>query len=171
MQSESRSRNPLSRSRSSTGRTRQSKSVVKDTRLFVQIHRPDGALRLKVPVFHSFYSLSILSRCGVILAVRLGRQVREKDMRIICSWCRGEGRIGLVGEKAPLEDRRETHSICLEHEKAVRARWAVRRRSSDFSSVCAHDGVRRYASSIRRVVFSILQVCVGLKGVASKVRF
>ena len=25
-------------------------------------------------------------------------------MRIICSWCRREGHIGLIGEKPPLED-------------------------------------------------------------------
>lgn len=44
-------------------------------------------------------------------------------MRIVCSWCRGEGQIGLVGEKAPLEDRRETHGICMVHRIAVQARW------------------------------------------------
>jgi len=51
------------------------------------------------------------------------------DMQVICSWCRGEGRVGLVGEKAPLEDRRETHSICIEHEKAVRDRWTACQRT------------------------------------------
>lgn len=42
-------------------------------------------------------------------------------MKVICSWCRGEGRSGFLGEKAPLDDMRETHSICFEHETAVRA--------------------------------------------------
>lgn len=41
-------------------------------------------------------------------------------MKIICSWCRGEGQPGLVGEKSPLEDRRETHGICLDHQRAMR---------------------------------------------------
>lgn len=44
-------------------------------------------------------------------------------MRIICSWCRREGKIGFVGEKAPLEDPRETHSICKAHQIQVQARW------------------------------------------------
>jgi len=44
-------------------------------------------------------------------------------MRIICSWCRREGHIGLIGEKPPLEDFRETHSICKEHQLKVQARW------------------------------------------------
>lgn len=44
-------------------------------------------------------------------------------MRIICSWCRREGNIGLIGEKAPLEDFRETHSICKAHQLTVQARW------------------------------------------------
>ena len=44
-------------------------------------------------------------------------------MRIICSWCRREGDIGLIGEKAPLEDFRETHSICKAHQISVQARW------------------------------------------------
>lgn len=44
-------------------------------------------------------------------------------MRIICSWCRREGTIGLIGEKAPLDDLRETHSICKDHQITVQARW------------------------------------------------
>lgn len=44
-------------------------------------------------------------------------------MRIICSWCRREGDIGLIGEKAPLEDFRETHSICKAHQLTVQDRW------------------------------------------------
>ncbi len=44
-------------------------------------------------------------------------------MTIICSWCRGEGLIGIVGEKAPFEDRRETHGICLPHRHTVENRW------------------------------------------------
>jgi hypothetical protein len=54
-----------------------------------------------------------------------GLQKARPTMKVICSWCRGEGRNGFVGEKAPLDDLRETHSICLEHETAVRARWAA----------------------------------------------
>jgi hypothetical protein len=36
-------------------------------------------------------------------------------MKVICSWCQGEGRTGLVTEKAPLADPRETHGICSAH--------------------------------------------------------
>lgn len=36
-------------------------------------------------------------------------------MKVICSWCQEEGRRGLVTEKAPLADTRETHGICSAH--------------------------------------------------------
>lgn len=51
-------------------------------------------------------------------------------MKIVCSWCRGEGQDGFVGEKAPFDDPRETHSICLLHERAVRSRWEARRQNT-----------------------------------------
>jgi hypothetical protein len=46
-------------------------------------------------------------------------------MKIVCSWCRQEGKPELVGEKAPLDDARETHGICVLHRQAVEARWQV----------------------------------------------
>lgn len=46
-------------------------------------------------------------------------------MTIVCSWCRGEGRHGIIGEKAPLEDRRETHGICRSHRISVQIRWQL----------------------------------------------
>ena len=44
-------------------------------------------------------------------------------MHIICSWCRQEGQIGLVGQKHPIEDRRETHGICPYHFEATQKEW------------------------------------------------
>ncbi len=44
-------------------------------------------------------------------------------MKIICSWCRQEGRTELVGEKAPLDDARETHGICVTHRRQVQIHW------------------------------------------------
>jgi hypothetical protein len=44
-------------------------------------------------------------------------------MKIICSWCRQEGKPELVGEKVPLDDARETHGICAAHRHTVEARW------------------------------------------------
>jgi hypothetical protein len=44
-------------------------------------------------------------------------------MKIVCSWCRQEGKSEFVGEKAPLDDARETHGICVAHRDAVEARW------------------------------------------------
>jgi hypothetical protein len=58
-------------------------------------------------------------------------------MKVVCSWCRGEGQDGLVGEKAPFDDPRETHSICLTHETAVRARWEARRHMTRVLSIPA----------------------------------
>ncbi len=90
-------------------------------------------------------------------------------MQVICSWCRGEGRIGLVGEKAPLEDRRETHSICIEHEKAVRARWTACQRNIGLSGA-SNDEVKEHPSRIRWAVRSVVRICVGLRGFAQKTR-
>ena len=90
-------------------------------------------------------------------------------MQVICSWCRGEGRVGLVGEKAPLEDRRETHSICIAHEKAVRARWTLCQRNVGLSGAST-DTVKEPPSRIRRAVRSVVRLCVGLKGFAKKTR-
>lgn len=36
-------------------------------------------------------------------------------MRIVCSWCRREGKAGIVGEKPPLDDPAETHGVCWTH--------------------------------------------------------
>jgi len=44
-------------------------------------------------------------------------------MRVVCSWCRGECQNGIVGEKAPLEDLREAHGICVRHRMVVQTRW------------------------------------------------
>ncbi|BCA55138.1 hypothetical protein W02_22780 [Nitrospira sp. KM1] len=44
-------------------------------------------------------------------------------MKIVCSWCRQEGKEEFVGEKAPFDDARETHGICLVHHEQVQARW------------------------------------------------
>ncbi|MDI3466328.1 MAG: hypothetical protein OJF50_005149 [Nitrospira sp.] len=89
-------------------------------------------------------------------------------MQVICSWCRGEGRVGFVGEKAPLDDRRETHSICIEHEKAVRARWTAR--PGGISS-CRTSGesLKDQSSPLRRVVRSVVRFYIGLKEGAPKI--
>ena len=44
-------------------------------------------------------------------------------MKVVCSWCRREGKAELVGEKAPFDDARETHGICVAHRDVVHARW------------------------------------------------
>ncbi len=36
-------------------------------------------------------------------------------MKVICSWCKSEGQVGFLREKAPLWDVRETHGICVIH--------------------------------------------------------
>lgn len=36
-------------------------------------------------------------------------------MRVICAWCLREGAQGLVEERAPLGDERETYGICPSH--------------------------------------------------------
>ena len=107
-------------------------------------------------------------RRGAVLAV-FSVQESETDMKVICSWCRGEGRSGFVGEKAPLDDVRETHSICLEHETAVRARWFARGPRIGFYTAPT-DNVRNLAWRTRRMVLSALQLGVDLKSWASRAR-
>jgi len=56
-------------------------------------------------------------------------------MKIICSWCRHEGKAELVGEKAPLDDVRETHGICVVHRHDVEARWRTSIHTAPHSGV------------------------------------
>jgi hypothetical protein len=44
-------------------------------------------------------------------------------MKVVCSWCRKEGRDEFVREKAPLDDGRETHGICVLHRDQIRKHW------------------------------------------------
>lgn len=48
-------------------------------------------------------------------------------MKVVCSWCRYEGKNDVVGEKPPFDDVRETHGICLIHRNEVQARWRASR--------------------------------------------
>jgi hypothetical protein len=36
-------------------------------------------------------------------------------MLVVCAWCRREGRPGVLGQKEPLDDPSETHSVCDRH--------------------------------------------------------
>jgi hypothetical protein len=58
-------------------------------------------------------------------------------MKIICSWCRQEGKPELVGDKAPLDDARETHGICVIHRHAVEAHWQASNRTAPRPGVAA----------------------------------
>jgi len=49
--------------------------------------------------------------------------VRGTRMKVVCSWSRKEGRAEFVGEKAPLDDARETHGICVLHRDQIRQHW------------------------------------------------
>ena len=66
-------------------------------------------------------------------------------MKIVCSWCRQEGKAELVGEKAPLDDARETHGICVDHRHDVETRWRASFRMSPRSGIAT-----RLSSSLFR---------------------
>ena len=53
-------------------------------------------------------------------------------MKVVCSWCRKEGKAEFVGEKAPLDDARETHGICAVHRDQIRRHWqaSIRKKTS-----------------------------------------
>jgi hypothetical protein len=55
-------------------------------------------------------------------------------MKIVCSWCRKEGKYEFVGEKAPFDDARETHGICLLHRDQIREHWQASTRYTGTSS-------------------------------------
>ena len=58
-------------------------------------------------------------------------------MKVVCSWCRKEGKAEFVGEKAPLDDARETHGICGLHRDLIRQRWQASLRNKSPSSLFA----------------------------------
>ena len=62
-------------------------------------------------------------------------------MKIVCSWCRREGKPELVGEKVPLDDARETHGICVVHRHVVETRWQASIHTA------AHSGIATGISS------------------------
>jgi len=78
-------------------------------------------------------------------------------MNIICSWCRQEGKPELVGKKAPFDDTRETHGICVVHRHGVKARWQASIRTASRS---------RAATGL----FSALFRWTGLLSVTKKMR-
>lgn len=82
--------------------------------------------------FPNLYALFTGHSCNMVrLVLHKGQKSETTRMTIICSWCRLEGCSGIVGEKAPLEDPRETHGICVRHYRVVQARWNRDYRTQD----------------------------------------
>ena len=74
-------------------------------------------------------------------------------MKVICSWCRQEGKAALVGEKAPLGDARETHGICVVHQRHIEARLQTARHTD------CHAGVStRWSFALFRTWRAVLNV-------------
>jgi hypothetical protein len=40
-------------------------------------------------------------------------------MKIVCAWCKQEGRPALLGESEPFDDPTETHGICARHSEKL----------------------------------------------------
>jgi hypothetical protein len=78
-------------------------------------------------------------------------------MKVVCSWCRHEGKNDFVAEKAPFDDARETHGICAVHRDEVEARWWASR----------HTGLD---SAVGRRLSSALFQWAGLLNVTKKLR-
>ena len=79
-------------------------------------------------------------------------------MNIVCSWCRKEGKAGIVGEKAPLDDARETHGICVTHRHEVEVYWQAS------SGVIARSGAPHGPG-----LLSVLFCWIGLLKVIQKI--
>ena len=41
------------------------------------------------------------------------------SMRVVCAWCKQEGRTALLGECEPFEDKTESHGICARHSQTL----------------------------------------------------
>ena len=127
--------------------------------------------------FRMFSSSSQFLNLGVILAgyTYILKRRNGTHMRIVCSWCRREGRNGLVGEKAPLEDRRETHGICIAHRVAVQAGWRDAVRGSGMIGtqfIPVGAGSQRVAQETgRQVALSAAHLWIGLMNLTRKARF
>jgi len=72
-------------------------------------------------------------------------------MKLICAWCRKEGKPDLMGEKEPLEDQRETHGLCPEHRLQVEEELAAYRRAAERQRVEA-ERLRDATSALREKV-------------------
>lgn len=69
-------------------------------------------------------------------------------MKVVCSWCRKEGKAELVGEKAPLDDARETHGICVLHRDQIRKHWQAsiqKKRASSFLAAASTFALMRWS--------------------------
>jgi hypothetical protein len=49
-------------------------------------------------------------------------KTKRKSMKVICAWCYGEGKPGLLGEKGSSNDVQETHGICHRHLQTLKTR-------------------------------------------------
>ena len=41
------------------------------------------------------------------------------SMKVVCAWCKQEGRSSLLGECEPFEDKTESHGICARHSQSL----------------------------------------------------
>ena len=46
-------------------------------------------------------------------------QVLRAVMIVVCAWCQAEGRLYVLAEREPLEDRTTTHTVCARHRAAL----------------------------------------------------
>jgi len=84
------------------------------------IPHPDTPCRLSGRIYARNYAGLILKIRVAYVLLRPSLTIdrcgpRTNQMKVICSWCKIEGRPAMIREKEPFCDRRETHSICPDH--------------------------------------------------------
>jgi hypothetical protein len=94
-------------------------NTILDTFCYGLFHPEIGTFRNPLQIYPFMLPIEL----GLRFAVLGIREGAIPTMKVICSWCRQEGKLELVGEKAPLDDARETHGICVRHRHNVQARW------------------------------------------------
>jgi hypothetical protein len=80
-------------------------------------------------------------------------------MKVVCAWCKQEGRDALLGECAPFDDPTETHTICPRHSEQLVAQLP----SVTFPGIRILYVVRRNDTALYRYLAHSL---AGLPGVA-----
>jgi hypothetical protein len=79
-------------------------------------------------------------------------------VKAFCAWCRGEGLVGFLGEREPLDDPGETHGICPRHAAALLADVTAQSRSGVRTLIVVHPREVALYEYLRRRLATVKDV-------------